>query len=441
MNTKKFFTAGKEAGIEVLELTSITSEEISVELYHGEITSYKVSESNSVNARGIYKGKLGAASSTSQDEKGLDFLIEQVKVTALINEVEDKQEIFEGSPKYAKGNVYNKDLALTPMSIKIDLIRKIEKRLGEIDKRIVDVTEVDYSESTSTQIIENSYGLKLKSKSNYCYIAAAVKAQDGESIKTNYEEYFAPSLDEFDLESFCQLIVKGAVEKLNGKAPWDKTKCYAVLHPDVVGPLLDAFISSMSSDQVQRHSSLLEGKLKEQVISKRITIEEKPLIKNVFYRNFDDEGVATYNKKLINKGILETYLYNLQTAQKDGVTTTANGYRSGTNIGIGTGFIVLKPGRKSELEIISNDLRDGVYLTVVKGLHAGLNPESGNFSLESEGFLIRDGKIDKCLGTITVAGNLLKLFSDVVAVANNSKTKISGYSIPSIKVKKLSFSA
>ena len=43
---------------------------------------------------------------------------------------------------------------------------------------------------------------------------------------------------------------------------------------------------------------------------------------------FDSEGVASYNKNVVENGILKTYLYNLKTANKDGVQSTGNGFKS-----------------------------------------------------------------------------------------------------------------
>ena len=88
--------------------------------------------------------------------------------------------------------------------------------------------------------------------------------------------------------------------------------------------LLKAYIGHAEAEEVQKKSSLFIGKLGQKIASKKITIEDKPLAKNVFARWFDDEGVATYNKPIIKNGVLQTYLYNLTTAAKDGVQTTGN---------------------------------------------------------------------------------------------------------------------
>jgi PmbA protein len=74
------------------------------------------------------------------------------------------------------------------------------------------------------------------------------------------------------------------------------------------------------------------------------------------------------------------------------------------------------------------------------GIHASLNPTSGNFSLQANGFMIENGKRGVPLTLITVAGNLMDLFMNVKEVANDNKLLPNGYDIPSLWIKKLTIS-
>ena len=150
------------------------------------------------------------------------------------------------------------------------------------------------------------------------------------------------------------------------------------------------------------------------------------------------EGVATYNKAIIKNGVLQTYLYNLTTAAKDGVQTTGNGYGGGKK-GVEPAFLYLKPGKKS-LDELFEEVGNGVFITEVSGLHAGLNPQSGNFSLQSTGFMIENGKKGKPLDLITVSGNLLEIFQDVIDVGNDTYVSPSGVSAQSLLIKKIAVS-
>ena len=136
---------------------------------------------------------------------------------------------------------------------------------------------------------------------------------------------------------------------------------------------------------------------------------------------------------------MQTYLYNLTTAAKAGVESTGNGYGGGSKKGISSTFLSLKPGKKSQEELFEM-AGDGVYITDVSGLHAGLNPQSGNFSLQSTGFLIENGKKGKPLDLITIGGNLLDVFRDVLEVGNDVTISPTGVSSESILIKKIAVS-
>ena len=96
----------------------------------------------------------------------------------------------------------------------------------------------------------------------------------------------------------------------------------------------------------------------------------------------------------------------------------------------------MKPGKKSEEELFK-EVGNGVYITEVQGLHSGLNPRSGNFSLQSTGFMIENGKVTHGLDIITVSGNLVDLFNSISSVGNNSKEFASGVRCPSVIVNKI----
>ena len=212
------------------------------------------------------------------------------------------------------------------------------------------------------------------------------------------------------------------------------------MNPECVATLLGFLINSLDAEEVQKHTSLLEGKLNQEVLSKKLTVIENPLEKNIFFRYFDDEGVATKKKFLIKKGVVSTYLYTLQTAAKDGVQPTGNGYGSGTKAKADVGYVLVKGGKKSEEEMMAN-VKEGVYITELQGLHSGLNPHSGNFSLQCSGFMIRNGKKAEPLALITVADNLLNVFKNIKCVANNNKLVIFNQtSCPSILFGKMSIS-
>ena len=78
----------------------------------------------------------------------------------------------------------------------------------------------------------------------------------------------------------------------------------------------------------------------------------------------------------------------------------------------------MKNEKLSEEELLRK-LGDGLYITGLQGLHAGVNAVSGDFSLQASGFLVEGGKKTRAVKNITVADNFYKLLFKVTAIANN----------------------
>ena len=434
MNFNRFFELAKQAGISESQIQIGKGETIGIELFHHEIESYNVNSSQSVVACGIYHGKFGSARTEKLDKDTFDYLIRQIIVSASKTEKEDAQPLFQGSPKYHNRKVYNQKLDEISIEKKLEDLRKLEDAIYAQDKRVVEV-EAGYSERKTSSEFYNSHGLKLKQKSNYFYFSAYAVANDGKEAKTNYEAVLDCDYEKADIEAMAKKVVAGAVAKFGGDSI--KSKKYpTVLRYDIASAFIDAFLSSAIADEVQRHSSLLEGKLGEKVASSKLTIEERPLAKNVFFTAFDDEGVATYNKVVVKNGVLKTYFYNRETAAKDGVESTANGAWEGAKIGTGYSNVFVKPGKASFEELIA-PIEDGIYITDIMGLGTGLNPRSGDFSCQAEGFHIVDGKIAEPLTLITLSGNLLKMFRDLKGFDKEAKLTLGGTTIADCYIKSM----
>ena len=435
MKYDKFFALAKEAGIEEAELYIGESFSLSFSLFHSEVDNYSSNKSMTILARGIVNGKFGTATCDSWSNAHAKYLVDEIAANAKVIENEDPAFIFEGSKKYKRINTFNKSLETIPVDEKMKRAFELEKAIKEGDPRIIEVGGVEYAESAESVTIMNSKGLRLAQKSNYFYFVGQAVAREGKQTKSGWELFLDNDFSKLDIQKLAKEVVENTVSQLGGEA-CESAEYKAVLSPDVVKSFLQFYVGNADAEEVQKRSSLFIGKLGQKIASSKITIEDKPLQRNVFARWFDDEGVATYNKPIIKSGVLNTYLYNLTTAAKDGVESTGNGSRGGSKMGISTFFLALKPGKKTQEELFQ-EIGNGVYITEVSGLHAGLNPQSGNFSLQSSGFLIKDGKKDRPLDVVTVSGNLMDVFKDVLEVGSDERVFPSGVSCSSLLIKKI----
>ena len=431
-----FFKLAKEAGIEECELTIRETYDFEFNIFHAQIEQYEVNNGFAISARGIIGGKAGSASCDVFNREKAQYLVNEIVKNAKVMEDDDPVFIYPGSPKYKKVNTVNKDLRNIPEDRKVADALKLEKLIREGDPRIIEVSYLAYSENHSSFTIMNSRGLKLSQKNNYFFIYAGAVAKQGDEVKSNGAYLFDNDYEKLDVEKLAKEAVSNTVAQLGGEA-CPSNSYPVVLDRDVLSSLINAYISSADAEEVQKKTSLFIGKLGQKVASNKVTIEDLPLAKSLFARSFDNEGVATYNKPIIKNGVLQTYLYNLTTAAKDGVESTGNGFGSAAKSGVSPVFLRMKPGKLS-LEQLFEKVGNGVYITEIGGLHAGLDPQTGNFSLQSTGFLIKDGKKDHALDMVVLSGNLVKLFEGIVEVGNDSKVFSSSTENPSVVVNKLS---
>ena len=438
MKYAKFFELAKEAGIQEAELYIHKSATLSFSVFHGEVDNYSANNGFAVQARGLFNGKFGTASCDVWNLEKAKYLVNEIVNNAKVSENDDPVFIFGGSPKYKKTNNFNKELANVPTEEKINKLVELEKEIKAFDSRIAEVSYLQYNESADETVLFNTKGLKLVSKNNFFVYVGGAVAKQGEQAKSGYDLFFDNDFSKFNVKELAKKVAENTVNQLGGE-PCDSNNYKAVLAPDVVSSFMEFYVGSADAEEVQKKSSLFMGKLNEKVASSKVTIEDRPLDKTLFARGFDDEGVATYNKAIIKGGKLQTYLYNLTTAAKDNVQSTGNASRAGGKMGINTFYLTMKPGKKSQEELFK-EVGNGVYITDVTGMHAGMNPQSGNFSLQSTGFLIKDGKKDRPLDIITVSGNLMQLFKDIVEVGNDAKVFPGGSAAPSVIIKNIAVS-
>ena len=112
-------------------------------------------------------------------------------------------------------------------------------------------------------------------------------------------------------------------------------------------------------------------------------------------------------------------MHNRKTALVDGVKSTGNASRGGKGqLSISPNNFHLENGDLSQQQLFER-MENGIYITAIHGLHAGINAISGDFSLMAEGFVIRDGKVAEPVNQITIADNFFDILMKVDTLAND----------------------
>jgi PmbA protein len=301
-------------------------------------------------------------------------------------------------------------------SVALDLI----KRTYEQSEYITDGTQTYAFQQRTKMILANSNGLYLENEVGVCgALVQAVVAKDGESQYGGDAEtgFDAEKLEKMPKEAIDEALSKiGAKEIPSGK--YD-----IIFDGKQMRALLSAFSSVFSGRNAYLGLSLLKGKEGEKIASDCLTLIDDPMYStSPMQTAFDGEGVAAYKKSVIENGVLKTLLYDLASADKVGKESTGNGVRSSyaSAVSIAPYHFYIEGGEMTDEELLLS-LGNGIYITELKGLHAGANAVTGDFSIESAGFEVKDGKICSAIKSFTVAGNFFELIKSIEALSSNVK--------------------
>lgn len=434
----KLFEKASLKGIDEFEIYFLSNLNTSIKIYQGKIENFSNNQNQGISFRGMVDGKMGYSYSESMEDEDIDFLINEVIENASCIESLDKQFIYGEKTNYTDTITYSSAIENLDTDLVKDFLIKMEEYALSIDERVKKVNFCSFAMGSGEKIIKNSKGLELHSKENICYTYISVIAEENGIVKTGSHFQLGRDFSKFDYKELSEVAVKRALKKF-GTITLTEVPKTCVIENLAFSSLLGAMSNIFSAEAVQKNISKLKGKLNESVASSIVTLVDDPFLKDgLANSSFDDEGVPTSYKEIIQDGVLKTYLYNLKTAYKDGVSSTGNGVKGsykGT-VGISSFNLYIKPSSKSFDKMIEN-IKEGIFITDFAGLHSGLNTISGDFSLAGEGFYIKDGKIDKPLNQITISGNFFGLLKNIKDIANDIKFSFSSVGSPSIVVEGL----
>ncbi|WP_195345382.1 TldD/PmbA family protein [Paraclostridium sordellii] len=443
MDFKEFknilFEKALNEGFENCEVYYTDGENISITVYEGEVEKYNIDKSFGLSFRGMLNGKMGYSYTEILDDKAIDMLIKSAKEAAGCIESNDIQFIYEGDKNYSEVKTYSEKLENIDASKLIDIALELEKETKGYSDKVINLNACKISYSSSKNGIYNTKGLELNNKGNLLisYVIPIVEENNEKQDGIGY--MIVDSIDELDTKKIAKQGVEDALSKLGGKSiPSGNYK--TIIYNEAMASLLETFSDVFSAEEAQRGLSLLKGKENQCIASDIVSIIDDPLMDNgLASAPFDDEGVATLKKEIVSKGVLNTLLHNLKTANKANLKTTGNGFKSSYSSPVSvepTNFYIEK-GMKT-LEELMNELDEGVIITDFAGLHSGANSITGDFSLASKGFYIKDGRKIYPIDQITVAGNFFELLKNIKDIGNDLNFPISSIGSPSVVVEGLS---
>ncbi len=339
---------------------------------------------------------------------------------------------FKGFPDkktYGKvADIYDKGISKLPPEEAIDLVSR-QMEAASTDKRAETVRGLTFL-LTNEIAVANSLGVSGDYKASGFYSWVYVLAKEADSSGAGFDDYSNCFWDEEEPAKIAENALQLAIQQLHPKAV-KGGKMDLIMAPDALSNLLIyTLIQEVRADRVQRQQSPLMGKLNQQIASEVLTMtDDGRFPRATGSKLFDDEGTPTTKTPIIEKGVLESLLYDTYTARKENRESTGNAVRDvllqlfpkyRLEPFIGPTNIVIEPGTKSREEIIE-DVKNGIITKDFIGAHTS-NPQSGAFSMAPySASKIENGEITHPIKEAMIGGDILTLLKNVEIVGNDVK--------------------
>lgn len=296
-----------------------------------------------------------------------------------------------------------------------------------------EVTGSGFSASAGRSLIVNSNGVSIEDRGTGFGLGLSVIIQKEGKIASAYNSQSSRFFD-MDNEKLAHDVCNLAKSSLDTKPV--ETGDYSVVLDYYAGVgLMNTFINAFDGENIRRGRSILKDKIGQEIANTNLTITDNPLLeKGMLTCKCDGEGSVSQKTDLIKDGKLNSFIYDIYTANCEGVKTTSNGMRGTylTTPMISPTNLEFKFGEMKDL----SEIDSGVLTTTVLGAHTA-NPISGDFSVEaSNAFKIENGELTDPINKAMISGNIFEIMKNVEGLKSKIK-QYGSFIIPKLLVHNL----
>jgi PmbA protein len=406
---------------------------------NGGVESLEQATSGGVGVRVIVDGKQGFAYVGSLDPDTISVAIDQARDNAEHATPDDANGLASPdgvAPTFT--SVVDDELANLDATRKVDLALALEAALLAADPRVDSATLAQFADNYSEKAIVTTTGLRVTDRATSCSVHAEALAVDGDDRFEAEAEDANRRLAGLDVEGTGRLAGERAAALIGSRKP-DSRRTTIVLDPWMAGELLEVIGSTLTGEAVIKGRSLFADRVGDTVAAPAFTLADDPTDPQALASTYDGEGLASRRTPLIQDGVLQGFLHATWSARKAKTASTASasrGYQSTPSVSARA--LALAPGTLSEAELLAA-VGDAVYVQSMSGLHSGVNPVSGDFSVGMTGRTIRDGALAEPIREATIASTIQRMLLDVVAVGADVRW-IGGSGAPMLAIEGVSLS-
>ncbi len=364
-----------------------------------------------INLTTLINKKKSTISSSNLEKNNLNILINRCIETTK-NSPDDECNCLPDQELLAKNindlNLYDKSHISNEK--KINFLSEVDENVFINDK--IENSESSFSENKSIFTLANSKGFLGGYKSSSFSASCVAVAKSNGSMERDYEFTNQRFLEDIaKADKIGKVASDNAIKKLNSKKI-SSEKIPIIFDKRISRGILNILSSAISGSSIARNTSFLKGAINKEIFNKKIDVIDKPdILKGLASRPFDSEGVISSEIKIVENGILNTYLTDTYYGKK--LNLKSNGRAGGTT------NLFFQNGSSSFDDLIKSYPK---LLYVTETIGHGSNLVTGDYSVGASGFIIENGEFVYPVSEITIAGNFKDIFKNL-SLANDLEYK------------------
>ena len=291
----------------------------------------------------------------------------------------------------------------------IELARRCEQAAFAVSPLIANSEGASVSLQEGQFVSANSLGFMGGCPTSRHYLACSLIAGRDDAMQR--EDWYSTSRNPAEIaapEAIGDYAARRALSRL-GARKIRTCKVPVLFEAPLAASLIGNFVHAASGGSLYRQTSFLLDSLGQPVFSKAVRISERPHLPGALASSrFDNDGVATREREVVEDGILQAYFLGTYSARKLGMQSTGNAG--------GCHNLIVHPGEHDFAGLL-REMGRGLLVTELLG--QGVNYVNGDYSRGAAGYWVENGEIAYPVEEITIAGNLREMFRNITAVGKD----------------------
>ena len=387
----------------------------------GRLKSAGTTEEAGANLRVRYRGRVGVAGTTATDAAP-DELVARALASAEVGEELDLA--FPAQAPLPPLTTFFDRAANAPLDDLIGIGRSLLARLERDGCRV----NVSIERETTATRVANTAGAGGEYRGTGCGVSADVWRIAGDDVLVVSDAFEGADLPSDEALAALVVSINARLDHALRVVAPPEGALPVVFTPAGLSALMLPVTQGLSGKAVLQGISPLGAKVGEQVFDARVSLTDDPLrVGRTASRPLDDECAPSRTTCLVERGVVQRFIYDLETAARAKTKSTGHGARGifGKPVPAYTNIVLNDAGaRPAPLQLgggLLGEIPEGLLVDELIGVGQG-NVTGGAFSHPvALAYRIERGEITGRVKDAAVAGNAYELWKRVAGFGNDAR--------------------